>query len=149
MQTYPAMQQAEVKALLNQIEEQGTPLRIESESSTYYILSAKQLQMLLKSTEFDEEEVTTYTPADFGLNNTDVAAYEKSRKTRRTYLGRSEQTPLDKDLVQRLDHMLDHMTEGQNSFSEAGRDKREQLLQELDEAILRNLRIAIQAKQSS
>ncbi len=127
--------------LLIQIEKQGTPFRIDGATETYYVLSADQLMALLRAGAEDGESVLPFTPRDFGLTETDLAAYQARQKARRERVAFDALTPLDTDLEQRL-RRLSHI-QHERPLSDKERRGREQLLHELETAIVHNLQAAV------
>lgn len=86
------LQTKEVTAFLGQVREQGTPLRVDSDTETYYLLTATQLQELLFSALADRVDNANFADdesfglADFGLTENDVAAYEATQARQRAAL---------------------------------------------------------------
>ena len=81
---------------------------------------------------------TSFTPEEFGLTEADIAAYEAEQK-RRTALNLQKQQVPDSDLIQRLEALprLEQL------FPQRAAAEREELLRELDRAMLNNLRAVI------
>lgn len=131
----------DVRELLVQIQERGTPLRIDGDTGTYYILSADQLMTLLSLIPEDAASVSSFTPQDFGLTEADLTAYEARRKARREQIDLNVLVPLDPDLEQRLLHLSQIQHQRPLSGKEA--HEREQLLHELEAAMLRNLQAVV------
>src|SRR6266700_1958337 len=121
----------DVSDLLARIAEHGTPFRIDGATGTYYVLSADQLMTLLRGKPDEVESVASCTPQDFGLTEADMSAYDTRRKARR------QQIALDAALEQRLHQW--HQGQRQRPLSEAQKRAREQLLHELEMAMMRNL----------
>ena len=138
-QKTPSLPHKDVSHLLTQIEKSGTPLRIEGTTETYYVLSATQLMALLRSRPEIDNPINSFTPEEFGLTEADLADYTALRQARRARVDSDVLDPLDVDLARRL-----------NQFNDAGRqvlseeDKREldQLVQELETVMLRNIQSA-------
>lgn len=84
------------------------------------------------------ESVASYTPQDFGLTEADVSAYGTRRKARRRQIDLGVLVPLDADLEQRLRQL--NQAQRQGPLSDAQQREREQLLRELEMAMMRNLR---------
>lgn len=76
--------------MMTQLEQEETPLRINSSQTTYYVLSAEQLMALLQPQPSTEQN-HAFTPADFGLTAEDVAAYLERRAVRRQALAHATQ----------------------------------------------------------
>ena len=131
----------DVSDLLAQIEEHGTPLRIDGTTETYYVLSADQLMTLLRVIPEDRDSVSSVTPQDFGLTEADLTAYEARRKARREQVDLNALAPLDTNLEQRLLYMS--RIQRHQSLSEKEAREREQLLHELEAAMLHNLQAVV------
>lgn len=82
---------------------------------------------------------TSFTPEEFGLTEADIAAYEAEQKRQRTALNLQKQQVPDSDLIQRLEALprLEQL------FPQRAAAEREELLWELDRAMLNNLRAVI------
>ncbi len=130
-----------VRDLLIQIEKQGTPFRIDGTTETYYVLSADQLMALLRAGAEEGESVLPFTPRDFGLTEADLSAYQARQKARRERVAFDALTPLDTDMEQRLRRL--GQIQGERPLSDQERREREQLLRELETAIVRNLQAAV------
>ena len=126
-----------VSDLLAQITEHGTPFRIDGATGTYYVLGADQLITLLCGRPDEVESVALCTPQDFGLTEADMSAYDTRRKARRKQIDLGVLAPLDADLEQRLRQL--QQVQRQRPLSEAQKRAREQLLHELEMAMMRNL----------
>jgi len=127
----------DVSDLLAQITEHGTPFRIDSATGTYYVLSVDQLMTLLCGRPDEVESVVSCTPQDFGLTEADMSAYDSRRQARRQQIDLGVLAPLDADLEQRLRQW--HQVQRQRPLSETHKREREQLLHELEVAMMRNL----------
>jgi len=127
----------DVSDLLAQITEHGTPLRIDGAAETYDVLSADQLMTLLSGRPEEVESVASCTPQDFGLTEADMSAYDSRRQARRQQIDLGVLAPLDADLEQRLRQW--HQVQRQRPLSETHKREREQLLHELEVAMMRNL----------
>jgi hypothetical protein len=128
--------------LLAQIEEQGTPFRIDGATKTYYVLSAEQLLVLFRSmVSADIESDLSFTPQDFGLTEADLAAYEARRKTRREIVDFRSLEPLSVELERRLRHLS--QVERQQPLTDDEVREREQLLHQLEAAMLHNLQVIV------
>jgi hypothetical protein len=127
-----------VSALLAQITEHGTPFRIDGATETYYVLTADQLMTLLSGKPQEIGSVASYTPQDFGLTEADMSAYDTRRKARRRQIDLGVLVPLNADLEQRLRQL--NQVQRQGPLSDAQQREREQLLRELEMAMMRNLR---------
>jgi len=127
----------DVSDLLARIAEHGTPFRIDGATGTYYVLSADQLMTLLRGKPDEVESVASCTPQDFGLTEADMSAYDTRRKARRQQIDLDGLAPLDAALEQRLHQW--HQGQRQRPLSEAQKRAREQLLHELEMAMMRNL----------
>ena len=130
--------------LLLEIEEHGTPLRINGQAETYYVLSAAQLMQLIGQLPADAtepEDISSFTPEDFGLTENELTAYEARRTARRQHVDADVQEPIAADLERRL-RALSRRTRdnGQSRHDEIARG---QLLQELETAMLETLQAAI------
>jgi len=138
-------QTKEVADFLVQAREQGTPLRVESETETYYLLTATQLQQLLLSALADNPdnadfaENHAFTPEEFGLTEADIAAYEATQQKQRAALPLHRQQPPDPELIRRLDALprLERL------FPQRAVAEREALLRELEVAMLNRLQALI------
>ncbi|MFQ5858871.1 MAG: hypothetical protein ACE5LU_24995 [Anaerolineae bacterium] len=127
--------------LLEHIQNRGTPFRIDGATGTYYVLSADQLIALLRAISEDGEPVLSFAPHDFGLTEADLAAYEARRKARREHINLDTLAPLDPNLEQRLHHLS--QVQHERPLSEGEASEREQLLHELETAILDNLQASM------
>ena len=127
----------DVRDLLAQITEHGTPLRIDDATGTYYVLSAYQLMTLLRSRPDEVESVVSCTPQDFGLTEAEMAAYDARHQSRRQRIDHSVLAPLDAALEQRLRQW--QQVQRQRPLSQVQKREREQLLHELEMAMMRNL----------
>jgi hypothetical protein len=127
----------DVSNLLAQITEHGTPLRIDDATGTYYVLSADQLMTLLRGRPDEVESVVSCTPQDFGLTEAEMAAYDTRRQARRQRIDPGVLAPLDAALEQRLRQW--QQVQHQQPLSQAQKREREQLLHELETAMMRNL----------
>lgn len=138
-------QTKEVADFLVQVRKQGTPLRVESENETYYLLTANQLQQLLLSTLADNPDAAdfsdthTFTPEEFGLTEAAIAAYEANQQKQRAALPLHRQQPPDPELIRRLDTLprLERL------FPQRAAAEREALLRELEIAMLNRLQSLI------
>jgi hypothetical protein len=128
----------DVRDLLAQLTEHGTPFRIDSATGTYYVLSADQLMTLLSGRPEEIESMASYTPQDFGLIEADMLAYDTRRKARRKQIDLGVLVPLKADLKQRLRQL--NQVQRHRPLSDAQKREREQLLHELEMAMMRNLR---------
>lgn len=125
-----------------QIKEHGTPLRVDSETETYYVLTATQLEQLLLSAAVDNVETAdsldehNFTLEDFGLTEADIAAYEAKQARQRSAFGTQQPRPLSPDVIRRLAALprLERL------FPTHAVAEREELLRELETAMLNNLR---------
>src|SRR5262249_32049947 len=126
-----------VSDLLAQITEHGTPLRIDSATETYYVLSADQLMTLLRGRPDEVESVMSCTPQGFGLTEAEMAAYDTRRQSRRQRINLGVLAPLDAALEQRLRQW--QQGQRQRPLSQTQKREREQLLHELEMAMMRNL----------
>lgn len=136
----------DVDDFLSRIEKQGTPLRIDSPSDTYYVLTAKQLMTLLDIASKSEngEVVPQLTAEDFGLTEADLAAYQARREARRQRTDVDVLEPIDPDLEQRLDRMNRiQLVPLERPLSDDERREREKLLNELESAMLKNLKALV------
>lgn len=127
----------DVRDLLAQITAHGTPFRIDGATETYYVLSADQLMTLLSGRPEEVVSVASCTPQDFGLTEADLSAYDTRRKARRQQIDLGVLVPLDAELEQRLRQL--QQVQRQRPLSEAQKRAREQLLHELEMAMLRNV----------
>ena len=127
----------DVSDLLAQITEHGTPFRIDGAAGTYYVLSADQLMTLLRGRPEEVESVASCTPQDFGLTEADMSAYDTRREARRKQIDLGMLAPLDADLERRLRQL--QQVQRHRPLSKAHKREREQLLHELEMAIMRNL----------
>jgi|307.fasta_scaffold57874_2 hypothetical protein len=127
----------DVSDLLVQISEHGTPFRIDSATGTYYVLSADQLMTLLRGQLDEGESMAASTPQDFGLTEAEMSAYDTRRQARRQHINRGVLAPLDAALEQRLHQW--QQVQRQRPLSTAQKREREQLLHELEMAMMRNL----------
>ena len=118
-----------VAELLQQVDVDGAPLRIDSKTNTYYVLSADQLLALLKNNHGDEKS-PQFTPADFGLSEADITNYQALHRSRSSAIAQNKQAPLSANLRKRL------RQSEKNNFR---RPESEQLLHELEDEMLRNL----------
>ncbi len=91
-----------VGELLTQVHQQGAPLRIDDESTTYYVLSADQLAALFEMLPNSSAEKNEFTMQDFALSESDVTAYQQRREQRRKRIDSARLTPLDQQLAKRL-----------------------------------------------
>jgi hypothetical protein len=132
----------DVSDLLAQITEHGTPFRIDGAAGTYYVLSADQLMTLLSGRPEEVESVASCTPQDFGLTEAEISAYDTRREARRKQIGLGMLAPLDAALEQRLRRW--HQVQRQQPLSETHKREREQLLHELEMAMMRNLQVLIE-----
>lgn len=138
-------QTKEVTDFLVHVREQGTPLRVDSDTETYYVLTATQLQQLLQATVADSPEDPdlpdnhAFTLEDFGVTEADVAAYEAVQKRQRAVLKRQKQQPLNAAVIRRLEALprLEQLSPKHAAV------EREELLRELETAMLNNLRTLI------
>lgn len=127
--------------LLLEIEEQGTPLRIDGNQETYYVLSATQLRALMGrmlEDVNDIDNVTGFTLEDFGLTKADLNEYYKTHKAQHERVSMADITPLSKDLS-------DQLSEASGSTSSDGNatdTKDKMILHELEAAMLANLQAA-------
>jgi hypothetical protein len=128
----------DVSDLLAQIKEHGTPFRIDSATGTYYVLSADQLITLLRGKLDEVESVAACTPQDFGLTEAEMSAYDTRRQARRQRIDLGVLAPLDAALEQRLRQW--QQVQHQRPLSTVQKREREQLLHELEMAMMRNLR---------
>ena len=119
-----------VAELLQQVDVDGAPLRIDSKTNTYYVLSADQLLALLKNSHGDERGSPQFTPADFGLSEADITNYQALHRSRSSAIAQNKQTPLSANLRKRL------RQSEKNNFR---RPESEQLLHELEYEMSRNL----------
>ncbi|MFN8446960.1 MAG: hypothetical protein U0175_39565 [Caldilineaceae bacterium] len=127
-----------IGGFLLQIREHGTPLRVDSETETYYVLTAAQLKALLATLptqakdKVDLDHLTTFSPQDFGLSEADIADYEARQQLRQRAVNVHKQRPLNADLKRRLD-----------AISQQGKiaspAERTQLLHELEALMNENL----------
>jgi hypothetical protein len=129
-----------ISDLLVQIKKQGTPIRIDSDMGTYYVLSADELLTLLQDVSSYEDAEVSFTAQDFDLSEADVAAYETRRAQRRAYVDAEAQQPMSANLEQRLHDLRQH--EYRRPLTKEQIDEREQVLHELEAAMLHNLEAA-------
>ena len=127
----------EVSDLLAQITKHGTPFRIDSATGTYYVLSADQLMTLLRGKLDEVESVAACTPQDVELTEAEMSAYDTRRQARRQRIDLGVLAPLDVALEQRLRQW--QQVQRQQPLSEAQKREREQLLHDLEMALMRNL----------
>lgn len=122
--------------LFEHIQQQGTPLRIDGPTETYYVLSSEQLLSLLNVAQNQLDADTLFAPEDFGVTQAEIEAYEARRQQRRRYAAlHSTQNPLPQQLAQRLSSLQ----AAPLPLTEEQRQEREELLHELDSVILRNI----------
>lgn len=134
-----------VADFLVQVRHQGTPLRVDSDTETYYVLTATQLQHLVEAAigdaanRVDLPNEPAFTLEDFGLTEADVAAYEAAQERQRSVLKLQQQRPLQPDIIRRLNALprLEQL------FPMRAAAEREALLRELETAMLNNLRTLI------
>lgn len=133
-----------VADFLIQVRHQGTPLRVDSDTETYYVLTAAQLQQLVEAAIVDNVATDlpndqAFTLADFGLTEDDVVAYEAKQERQRSALNLQKQRPLRPDLIRRLNALprLEQL------FPMRAAAEREALLHELETVMLHNLRTLI------
>jgi hypothetical protein len=138
-QNHSPTSSGDVSDLLAQITEHGTPFRIDGATGTYYVLSADQLMTLLRGKPEEVESVVSCTPQDFGLTEAEISAYDTRRKARRKQIDLGVLAPLDAALEQRLRQW--HQVQRQQPLSDTQKREREQLLQELEMAMMRNLQV--------
>jgi len=145
----------EVADFLVHVREQGTPLRVDSETETYYVLTAAQLVKLLQSEggspgddiDVDNIDLATnrsFSLQDFGLTEADLVAYERQQRVQRAAVNSQKQHPLRADLKQRLDALpaLERLS------PQRAAQEREQLLEELEAAMLNNLHVLLSKPKS-
>lgn len=137
IQHYLSTQFSDVSDLLDRVEEQKTPVRIQSPQNTYYVLSAEQVMALLRMGNPEEQTAGTYTLHDFELSEEDLEAYEIRRKARRKQLASTSLQPSKARLLRRLTQWQESQT--QAILSEAQRHEQEEFLQELETSMLQNL----------
>lgn len=138
-------QTKEVAQFLVQVREQGTPLRVDSDTETYYVLTATQLQQLLFAAFADDAADSdfaadySFTPADFGLTEADIAAYEAKQQQQRAALNLQKQQAPAPELIRRLEALprLERL------FPKRAATERTELLRELETVMLANLRAAL------
>ena len=136
-QNHSSTSSRDVSDLLAQITEHGTPFRIDGATGTYYVLSADQLLTLLRGRPDEVEPVVSCTPQDFGLTEAEMSAYDTRRQSRRQRMDLGVLTPLDAALEQRLRQL--QQVQRQRPLSKAQKREREQLLHELEMAMMHNL----------
>lgn len=130
--------------LLTRLESQQTPLRIQGQQRSYYVLTSEQLLALMQQPPHLEDD-TTFAPEDFGLTEDDVTAYLARRQDRQQKLGATPPTPptpptpLPADLQQRLDWLRGMAPVSNNAFLPD-----EQTMQALEAAMLHSLETTIQ-----
>ena len=132
------LQTKEVAVFLRQVRKQGTPLRVDSETETYYLLTVDQLLALMQPPQ-NFEDGTSFTPQDFGLTEDDVTAYLARRHKRQQQLGVTPPTELPADLQQRLDRLR-----ALAAISSAAPPVDETTIQALEAAMLHSLETTIQ-----
>jgi hypothetical protein len=130
----------DIAGLLAQIENHGTPLRIDGSTETYYVLSADQLMALLRGVHGGVESAASFTLQDFGLTEADLSAYEARREARRERIDRVRLTPLEATLEQRLRQL--NQVQRQAPLSDQQKREIEQLLNELERAMGDNVQTA-------
>jgi hypothetical protein len=130
----------DVAGLLDQIENHGTPWRIDGPTETYYVLSADQLMALLRDGPRGVESAASFTRQDFGLTEADLSSYEARREARRERIDRAMLAPLEATLEQRLRQW--HQVQRQSPLSEQQKREMEQLLNELERAMGDNVQTA-------
>ncbi len=92
IQTFQQPSQTKAVAdFLVQVRHQGTPLRVDSDTETYYVLTATQLQHLLEAAIVDNMATDlpndhAFSLDDFGLTEADVVAYEAEQERQRSAL---------------------------------------------------------------
>jgi hypothetical protein len=141
IQTFQQPSQTKAVAdFLVQVRHQGTPLRVDSDTETYYVLTATQLQHLLEAAIVDNMATDlpndhAFSLDDFGLTEADVVAYEAEQERQRSALNRHQQRPLHPALIRRLNALprLEAL------FPMHAVAEREALLRELETAMLHNL----------
>lgn len=121
--------------LLTRLESQQTPLRIQGQQRSYYVLTSEQLLALMQQPPHFEND-TTFAPEDFGLTEDDVTAYLARRQDRQQKLGVTPPTPLPADLQQRLSRL--HAVSNNTSHPN------DQMMQALEAAMLHSLETTIQ-----
>lgn len=124
--------------LLTRLESQQTPLRIQGQQRSYYVLTSEQLLALMQQPPHFEDD-TTFAPEDFGLTEDDVTAYLARRQDRQQKLGATQPTPLPADLQQRLDWLRVMVPVSNHAFLPD-----EQTMQALEAAMLHSLETTIQ-----
>lgn len=133
-------QTKEVAAFLVQVGERGTPLRVDSDTETYYVLTATQLQQLLISgaTDFAAVDFTndySVTPEKLGLTEADIAAYEAKQQQQQAALLLQKQQMPDPELI----HRLEALPRLERLFPKRAAAERAELLRELETVMLANL----------
>ncbi|MEZ4661320.1 MAG: hypothetical protein R2911_27535 [Caldilineaceae bacterium] len=139
------LQSKEMADFLVTVQEQGTPLRVDSETETYYVLTAKQLMYLLQSIpddaaqEYDLVDESSFALEDFGLTEADVAAYEARQQTQKRAINPQHQQPLNANLQRRLEAL----PKLEKLDPQRAVEERAKLLAELESAMLHNLHAII------
>lgn len=121
-----------------QLASQLTPVRIEDQAQTYYVLSAEQLLALLQIAEMSDP-THSFAPADFGLTEEDVTTYLHRRQQRQQGVD-SATAPLSLKLQAHLEtlRMISNRSTATPPIDE-------QTLQTLEQAMLHNLQIIRQS----
>lgn len=128
--------------LLTEIETQGTPLRIDGQTETYYVLSASQLNALINRSQDDSanfEDATNFTPEDFGLTEADLDQHEKTQQVQQQHIASHALKPLSEDLGSRITQ------QAQSTVPQQNKAERDELLAKLEAAMLTNLQASILA----
>ena len=123
--------------VLTRLESQQTPLRIQGQWHSYYVLTVDQILALMQPPHFEDD--TTFAPEDFGLSEDDVTTYLARRQERQQKLGATQPTQLPADLQQRLDRLW-VMVSGSNNAPRPD----VQTMQALEAAMLHSLETTIQ-----
>ena len=124
-------------SVMAQLDTQETPLRIQSQRKTYYVLTVEQIAALMQPLPTVEDN-ESFTPEDFGLTEKDVENYLARRQEREQQIGAADHMPISTELKNRLDMLR---TLSDLSPSAVPVDK--QTLRVLEEAMLRNLQISV------
>lgn len=140
-------QDSTLQSLLAQVQKRGTPVRIDDASGSYYVLSAKQLMLLLQdgpsqlepTVPIEADSGESFNLEDFGLTQAELVAYEQRRDQRRMMLNLTAQKPLSSELAVQIQQIAQQ----QDDTGELDEKKLEQALQELEASLLQNLNAII------
>ncbi len=125
-----------IRDLLIQLQQHDTPLRIENDAETYYVLRVDHLKALLEMLPPDLDNNREFTLQDFGLNAADLKAYQQRRDARRKRLDISQQNRLEDTLLSRLE-------QANQSSTPTSAATQEETLRELEAKMLYNLQAAL------